>query len=272
MAFQPRGTAGRSKLEGNSRMRIISTRLREEENQEADLRVMENADELAVQAAAFFADQAKQAIAARGIFFVLLSGGKTPMRMFERLAELTLAWEKIHLFWGDERMVPPNHPENNFHNAEKSLLRRIKIPPTNVHRVHTEAGSPEKVARLYQSEMRKWFSNGQWPRFDLAVQGMGPDGHTASLFPDSSNELDSPEWVIAPYVEKMGMFRISVSLSVLNAARVVLFLISGEEKAEIVKKVFRDPRAHRGLLPVERVHPTEGQVFWFLDRPAASRL
>jgi 6-phosphogluconolactonase len=287
MAFQSRDAASCSKLESYSRikgteirsakMSIISTRIREEESQETDLRIMESADELALQAAAFFAEQAKQAIAERGVFFVLLSGGKTPMRMFERLSKLSLAWDKIHLFWGDERMVPPENPENNFHNARQSLLSRIKIPEANVHRVRTEAGSPDEkgaaeVARLYEQEMRKWFSNGQWPRFDLAVQGMGPDGHTASLFPDSPHELDSPDWVIAPYVEKMGMFRISVSLSVLNAARVVLFLVSGQEKSEIVRKVLKDPKAHRGLLPAERVQPAQGQVFWFLDRAAASRL
>jgi len=252
--------------------KLVSTRVREEENQALDIRVIENPAELAVQAAAFFADQAKRAIAERGVFYVLLSGGRTPMLLFESLSELRLPWEKIHFFWGDERMVSPDHPESNYHNAERALLSRIRIPDENIHRVPTEVGPPGEVARLYQQEMKKAFPSGEWPRFDLAIQGIGVDGHTASLFPDSPSEHDSPDWVIAPYVEKLGMFRISVSLGVLNAARVVFFLVSGEDKAEIVRKLLRYPKAHRGLLPAERVQPVQGSLFWFLDQAAASRL
>jgi 6-phosphogluconolactonase len=251
---------------------VIATRIREEESTGRDIRVFENSEELAIQSAALFSEHAQQAIAERGAFFVLLSGGHTPVGMFSRMTKLSLPWDKIHWFWGDDRMVPPDNPESNYLNFRTHFLDHVRVPEENVHRVRTEAGSPEKVAELYQTEIQKYFRGSDWPRFDFAIQGMGNDGHTASLFPGSQTEHDSPRWVIAPFVEKLGVFRISVTLGVLNSTRAVLFLVTGEDKAERVRQVLRDPREHQGLLPSQRVQPLDGQLFWFLDQAAASRL
>jgi 6-phosphogluconolactonase len=138
--------------------------------------------------------------------------------------------------------------------------------------VRTELGNPHDVAKAYEIEIRKLFKGFDWPRFDLAIQGMGPDGHTASLFPGSESEHDSPSWVIAPYVERLGAFRISVTLGVLNSAKNVLFLVTGPEKAEMVHRLLDAPTEHRGLLPAQRVVPTDGRLIWILDPAAASRL
>lgn len=251
---------------------VISTRLKEEENRERDIRVVENPEDLAIQSAAKFSECAQNAISERGAFLVLLSGGSTPVGLYRRMTQLKLPWDKIHWFWGDERMVPPDSSESNYRNFKESFLDHVSVPTENIHRVRTEAGAPEKVAEFYQTEIQKYFSGATWPRFDFAIQGMGNDGHTASLFPGSQSEHDSPRWVIAPYVEKLEAFRISVSLGVLNSTRVVMFLVTGAEKAEMVRQILRDPREHRGLLPSQRVVPQDGQLFWFLDRAAASRL
>ncbi len=239
---------------------------------QADIRVFDSSEELSAQSAALFSQLAQREIAERGQYFVLLSGGRTPLGFYRRLVELSLPWDKIHWFWGDERMVPPDHPESNFGSFKRAFLDRVSVPVENVHRVRTELGTPEKVAQSYQIEIRKYFAGLKWPRFDFALQGMGSDGHTASLFPGSHSEHDSTDWVIAPYVEKLGTFRISVSLGVLNSTRAVLFLVTGDEKAERVRQVLQDPREHRGLLPSQRVDPVDGKLFWFLDTAAASRL
>jgi 6-phosphogluconolactonase len=254
---------------------LVSTRIREEDEGRFHLRVASDVHELADQSAAFFADQAKQAIAERGRFFVLLSGSSTPLPMYERMTRLDLPWDKVHFFWGDERMVPSDDPESNYLGFKKAFLDRLgqtRVPSENVHRVRTEAGTAERVARLYQAEIRNYFGLAPWPHFDFALQGVGLDGHTASLFPDSQTELDPPEWVIAPFVEKLGQFRISVTLGVLNSTRVVMFLVAGENKAKIVRQIIRGPKEHRALLPSQRVAPPHGEVFWFLDSAAASFL
>lgn len=251
---------------------LIATRLREEESKDLDIRVFPSEEDLALQSAVFFKGKVEQAVSERGRFTVLLSGGHSPIPFFRRLPELSLPWEKMELFWGDERMVLPDSPESNYLSFKKNCLDHVQIPAQNIHRVKTELGDPKKVAENYREEMKRFFPDMEWPRFDFALQGVGPDGHTASLFPGSQNEHDSPEWVIAPYVEKLEAFRISVSLGVLNASRTVLFLVSGAEKAEITRQVLRDPREHRGLLPSQRVQPTNGELLWFLDPSAASRL
>jgi 6-phosphogluconolactonase len=251
---------------------LVATRLREEDRQDIDIRVFPSVDDLALQSAVFFKQKVEDAISKRGRFTVLLSGGHAPIPFFRSLPELSLPWENMELFWGDERMVPSDSPDSNFLSFKKNCLDHVQVPAQNIHRVKTELGDPQKVAEDYRQEIRKFFPDMKWPRFDFALQGLGPDGHTASLFPGSQTEHDSPEWVIAPYVEKLGAFRISVSLGVLNAARAVFFLVSGAEKAEITRQVLRDPREHRGLLPSQRVQPTDGELYWFLDQAAAERL
>jgi 6-phosphogluconolactonase len=252
--------------------KIIGTRLVQESDDKREVRIYQDPAQVAEQASVLFAEQAKIAVGERGRFEVLLSGGQTPIPMFERLANLDLPWERVQFFWGDERVVPPESSESNYGTFKKSFLERCRVPPENIHRVPTELLSPNKIAETYEYDLRFEFGHVAWPRFDLAIQGIGTDGHTASLFPGSSYEHDSPHWIIAPYVEKLGSFRISVSLGVLNAARSVLFLATGPGKAEVIHHVLKEPITHIGLLPSQRVMPKNGKVFWFLDRAAASRL
>lgn len=218
-----------------------------------------------------FIRSALEAIAARGRFTVALSGGSTPKGVYSLLAEANdLPWDKIHFFFGDERDVPPTDPESNYRMAGESLLSRVPVPPANVHRIAAEMGA--RLATLeYQSELYAFFNlaPGEWPRFDLIMLGMGPDGHTASLFPGSTalNETDS--WVADNWVEKFKTYRITLTFPVINHAAEVMFLVAGQDKSQVLKEV------HQGktdAYPSQRVKPLNGRLLWIVDKAAASLL
>ncbi len=231
---------------------------------------------LAEAAADLFARLAAEAIAARGRFNVALSGGSTPRVLHARLSApdakraARLDWTRVHVFWGDERCVPPDHPDSNYRMARETLLDRVPLPAANVHRIHGEL-PPERAAAEYERALRAYFGDGSLPRFDLILLGLGEDGHTASLFPGSAALGEAARWAVAvPHSDPPPppLPRVSLTLPVLNAAAQVVFLVSGAGKAQRLAQVLRRPGES---LPAGRVHPTGG-LLWLVDAAAAQDL
>ena len=236
--------------------------------------VFEDLAELTRAAAGEIARFAESAVAERGRFTWALSGGSTPRPVYESLAgdpyRERLPWSAIHLFWGDERHVPPDHPESNYRMAREAMIDRVPVPAGNVHRVTAEDADARRAAAAYESELRSFFglAPGEWPAFDLMLLGIGPDGHTASLFPGSPALRERDHLVVAPWVEAQRTFRITLTPPVLNHARLSLFLVSGEDKADALRAVIEGER-EPDRYPAQVV---EGNVLWMVDRAAASRL
>lgn len=230
---------------------------------------------LARGAAEAFTHRAAAAIADGRAFSCVLSGGSTPEPLFKQLARPSasgrVAWHQVHLFWGDERPVPPDHTESNFGLAQRTLLSTIVVPADNIHRIRAELGA-EAAAERYDREIRDWFGLGEneVPRFDLVFLGLGADGHTVSLFPGNEALDETRRFVVAPWVEQVGGRRITLTLPVLNHAACVLFLVTGERKASTLRRVLEgSPSPHH---PASLVRPVDGDLQWFVDRPAAHLL
>jgi len=225
-------------------------------------------------AAERFVELGQAAIDARGCFSVGLAGGSTPKRAYELLASEAyreqLNWSKVHIFFGDERCVPPDHSESNYRMANEALISRVSIPPPNVHRING-LGDAVANASLYEDELRTFFNAASWPRFDLVLLGMGDDGHTASLFPGTKALVEPRAWVVANWVEKFGTFRITLTAPAINHAANIAFLVTGATKAERLLEVLRgalDPEK----LPSQLIQPLDGSLFWLVDKAAAGRL
>lgn len=218
---------------------------------------------------------ARDAIAEHGGFHLALAGGSTPKGLYRLLSEPGLAgqipWERFHIYFGDERCVPPDHPDSNYRMARENLLDRVPIPAAQIHRMEGEREPAEAAAR-YAGVVADHLpaDEGRQPRFDLILLGMGPDGHVASLFPDTPILEERNALAAAVYVEKFGAWRISLTLSVINSARHVLILVSGEGKAQTLARVLDGPIPPVPL-PVQRVQPSGGPE-WFIDRAAAQDL
>jgi 6-phosphogluconolactonase len=228
---------------------------------------------LSQQVATYTAQTLVAAAAARGQAAVALSGGSTPRGTHELLAEPPLRdlvpWDAVHVFWGDERCVPPDHADSNYRMAHETLLARVPIPARNVHRVPTEQGSPVAVAAYYEREIRAHFELEveAMPRFDLILLGMGPDGHTASLFPDSPALDEQQRLVVPSSIDYMPHPRVTFTFPVINNARHVAFLVTGHDKApKVAAALSGDPS-----VPAGRVRPTAGELRWYLDRTAAGQ-
>ena len=215
------------------------------------------------------AERIAEAVRAGG--HIALSGGSTPRAAHERVSGVDLDWSSATLWFGDERAVPPDHEHSNYAMAKASLLDRIDGPQPEVHRIPGELGH-EGAARVYEQELHDVFGGDPLPRLDLVLLGVGPDAHCASLFPGDAALGERQRWVVG--VETPGMAplvsRVTVTLPVLNAAREVVFLISGEDKAEAVRRAFAD--APDPDAPASLVRPKEGRLTVLLDRPAAARL
>jgi len=235
--------------------------------------IVPDAEALSHEAARRFTRLALRAIADRGRFSVVLSGGTTPGALYRRLADdphrAQIPWRQVHLFWGDERCVPPDHPGSNFRLADEALISRVPIPPGNVHRVRGEL-APQAAAQAYAVELRA-FSGASGPHFDLVLLGLGQDGHTASLFPgsDALDEKVRPVVAVTAQYQDRPAQRVTLTPPAINAARHVLFLVSGSSKAEIVQAVLEGPPER---LPAQQIRPTTGRLTWLIDAPAASRL
>jgi 6-phosphogluconolactonase len=183
-------------------------------------------------------------------------------------------WDRAEFFWGDERMVPSEHPDSSFQMANKALLSRIPVPQRNIHRIPTERGEPETVARKYEEEIAEVFrvrAGGQPPAFDLVLLGMGTDGHTASLFPNTDALNEASRWVAPNRGPLPHVDRVTMTARILNAARHVIFLVVGADKADILAQVLEGPRDFRRL-PSQMICPASGDVMWFVDSAAASKL
>jgi 6-phosphogluconolactonase len=231
------------------------------------IRVVEDAAAIASEAAKTFAERSARSISERGRFAVALSGGATPKALYSLLSRSRLPWGKIHLFWGDERCVPIDHPDSNYRMVREALIDPARIPPENVHRVRTEAGTPVEVAQAYEETLRAFFGPepGEFPRFDLALQGMGGDGHTASLFPGTPSLEERKKLVVPVFVERLQSHRVTLTLPVLNAALAVVFLVAGDDKAEMLPKVL----APGTNFPAQLVKPQAGDLLFLADRKAA---
>jgi 6-phosphogluconolactonase len=227
---------------------------------------------LAQAAAQEFHRLSEAAVLERGRFCVALSGGNTPRAVYSLLASehRQLPWDGIHIFFGDERHVPPDDPESNFRMANESLLSKVPIPEKNVHRIRAELDA-EAAAREYEQELREFFQlvDHDWPRFDLIFLGLGDDGHTASLFPGSKALTNESNRVTANWVETFQTFRITLTYPVLNHAEEIIFLVSGASKAQILSEVLR-PGAKR--YPAQGVKPENGRLLWLVDKDAGSLL
>ena len=238
------------------------------------VQVFDDAEAVARGAAERFVELGQAAIDARGCLSVGLAGGSTPKRTYELLASEAyreqLNWSKVHIFFGDERCVPPDHSESNYRMANEALISRVSIPPPNVHRING-LGDAVANASLYEDELRIFFNPASWPRFDLVLLGMGDDGHTASLFPGTKALVEPRAWVVANWVEKFGAFRITLTAPAINHAANIAFLVTGATKAERLLEVLRgalDPEK----LPSQLIQPLDGSLFWLVDKAAAGRL
>ena len=219
---------------------------------------------------------ATDAVAKRGRFTIALSGGSTPRNLYTLIAanaSTTLPWSQMFFFWGDERHVPPDSPDSNYRMAKESLLSKVPIPPANIFPVPAENPDAAQVAEVYEQTLRKFFAvaPGEFPRFDLILLGMGPDGHTASLFPETAALQEKSRLVVANWVEKLGGSRITFTLPLLNSARCVAFLVSGTDKAAALHEVL-EGNAPAEKYPSRLVQPSDGKLIWFVDRAAASEL
>ena len=228
------------------------------------------ADEPALVAGAadLIAAHAEDAIADRGRFAIALSGGNTPKPVYERLAGAKLDWARVHVFFGDERCVPPGDPRSNYHMARAALLDRIAIPAANVHRMRGEE-PPPAAAERYAEELRA--ALGADGRLDFVLLGLGDNGHTASLFPGLAAITETQRSVVAAYVEVVGMWRLTLTPPPINAARRVAFLAAGEGKADILHRVLQGP-LEPIVLPAQIIRPTERPALWLIDAAAASKL
>ena len=240
------------------------------------IEILADAGRLASTAATLFTVQAEKAVAAHGRFTVALAGGTTPNALYERLATDycdAVPWHAIHFFWGDERHVPPAHPDSNFRAAYEAMLSRVPVPEAHIHRIHAELPDAATAALEYERTLRREFAvdEAALPVFDLVLLGLGPDGHTASLFPGSAALRQTERLVLAPWIEKAQSYRITLSLPVLNHALLVAFLVSGASKAEVVRAVLEGPD-QPDAVPAQAVHPSGGRLLWLVDRAAAAQL
>jgi 6-phosphogluconolactonase len=234
----------------------------------AEQKVMPDVASLIEAAAEHFVATARAAIAKRGVFYVALAGGSTPKGLYQKLATAPyneqVDWSRVHLFFGDERCVLPTHNDSNYKMAKEAMIDHIAIPEENVHRMLTEDGVAPDVAIRYCRKMKKVMGE---ETFDLVLLGLGPDGHIASLFPDTDALEVTDKLTASLYVEKFESWRVTMTYPVINAAKQVIVFIAGEAKAAIVNDIMTD--AVEGL-PVQRLAP-QGEYYWFMDAAAAGQ-
>lgn len=243
-----------------------------------EIRILQQPEELVQAAAELFVGAARRAVADRGRFCVALAGGSTPRALYRLLAEErawreAMPWEKSHFFWSDERHVPPSHEDSNFRVAMEAMLSNVLVPAANLHRIEGERERAEEAARLYERKLRESFglAPGQFPCFDLALLGIGSDGHTASLFPGTPALDERDCLVVSNRVEKLRTERITFTVPTLNNAAHVVFLVKGEDKAAALAAVFEGPY-EPAKFPAQLIRPVHGRLTVLADEAAAAGL
>lgn len=236
-----------------------------------EVRVYPDASGLTHAVARGLVDTLRVAAADAGGCSVALPGGNTPRALYRLLGSAyraALPWEKVHIFWGDERYVPADNPRSNYRTVKEEWLDQIAIVPENVHPMPTDLADIDEAARRYEGTLRAYFP-GPWPRFDLILLGLGPDGHTASLFPGSPALEERSRWVVPVRAPIEPPARLTLTLPVINHAAAVWFLVSGADKAEVLSKTL-EGRVGKDL-PAARVRPENGALIWWVDAPAAAQ-
>ena len=236
-----------------------------------NLNIFQTVDDLNKAAAEYFIDHSRKSIASRGRFVVSLSGGQTPQKLYSLLAEPDfrdqVEWKKTFIFWGDERCVSLDDERNNAHQAKLILFDKIEIPKFNIHFIPVNL-SPEEAASNYEKNIKDFFGK-EAVQFDLVLLGLGENGHTASLFSGTKVIDEQAAGVRAIYVKEEKMFRITMTAPLINRARAILFLVAGENKSEILKKVLTAPY-QPALIPAQLIKPTDGELMWFVDGAVSS--
>ncbi len=239
--------------------------------------VVSNPEELSLRAAQEFIQRSEESIREKGCFTTALSGGSTPRELYHLLADNRcnnrITWERVNLFWSDERCVPPDHIKSNYRMVRELLIDKVPIPKDNIYRMPAEQDDHTRAAMEYTQALKTFFhlKAGEYPRFDLILLGMGDDGHTASLFPHSPALDDTGGLVSANYVEKLGEYRLTLTVPLINHAARIIFLISGESKATVLRDVVEGSyQPHR--LPSQFIRPENGRLLFLVDCMAASKL
>ncbi len=224
-----------------------------------------------------FARLAEQYVTQKGRFTVALSGGSTPQVLYKYLSlppiRSEIPWGGIHIFWGDERMVPPDHPDSNFRMANEILLKKVPIPDENIFAMPMKETDPDRAAEMYEAAIHDCFDpdEDEIPVFDLILLGIGEDGHTASLFPQTAALNEEDAWVAKNYVPKLDKTRLTLTFPLINQAKNIFFLASGEKKAPVIQGLLSStqPAMH---YPAAKVKPVSGKLSYFIDEAAASGL
>jgi len=241
-------------------------------DQPNNVKVFTTAGELTSGTAKFIVELASESIAARGRFVISLSGGHTPERLYALLSTPAyrdeIDWNKTYVFWGDERCVPADDAQNNAHMARTSLLDNVDIPPANIFPVPTEL-PPFEAAFMYERTIKDFFGN-DTPKFDLMLLGLGENGHTASLFPGRAMPEET-HLIRAIFIDELNMFRITMTVRLINQSGNIVFLVEGKGKAEILKTILTTSDAPEKL-PAQLIKPTNGNLYWYVDQEAAQLL
>lgn len=235
------------------------------------LHIYKNAGETVVALADWIISLIQKTLTAKDKFTIALSGGETPKKLYQTFASESyrekINWNKIHIFWGDERVVPFDDERNNAKMAYSSLLSKVNIPSANIHKMWTDI-APEESAKQYEKLLHQYFDDKQ-TTFDLTLLGMGEDGHTLSLFPGSENLNDNVSWVTAVHSKEKGE-RITLMPSVVNRSAAITFLVTGEKKAKALQEIIADPTSK--IYPAQLIQPLNGELHWFIDEEAAKYL
>lgn len=241
------------------------------------LNIYKDPDEASRAAAEALVKIARESLTARGKFSLALAGGNTPRRLYQLLAgplRDEVVWSGVEFFWGDERPVPPDDPESNYRMARETLLDPLQIPEEHRHRMRAEAADKDAAAQHYQDEISRVLGavgSGDTPALDLVLLGLGPDAHTASLFPATPALIESRRWVVANPVRKLDAVRLTMSPMLLNRAAHVFFIVEGAEKAPALAEVLEGP-IDTQRLPAQLIRPASVNLVWFVDQAAASKL